>query len=311
MKRLPHPGQAQADATDLWAGAAKGNPGLLFQRFFHGYADDFNGVEPPPKREKNGGGKALFAKALIGVWRAGEKDRAAACNAYAQRMATLAQQQTLSVLGAQHPQPPLAARPFEAQGRWLTGSGISHPMEVGLAFHHTLGVPYLCGAGVKGLVHAWFDNASEEGDKTNNPQSREDLARLFGSPTQAGQLVFFDAVPTGLKNNPVKLELDVMTPHYTGWYQWDRQDEAQITSGEAVPADWHNPVPVTFFTAGGGMRLQFAIAPSLRMKGHDPAAVCADLALAWAWLEGALYWYGAGAKTAAGYGRFEAKGGGR
>ncbi len=279
---------------------SQANMGLLFNRFFAGYNNELTGIREPIKATNRDpgdpGGKAEFATHMLRAWGQGTATRQAACTAYAQRLAALATAQTQAVLGTDTAQP--ATQTFQAKGRWLTGSGISHPSEVGLAFHHTLGVPYLCGAGIKGLVRAWLTNASAEGA---SPETLKQYEQLFGSPQTAGQLVFFDAIPTGLQT----LEKDIMTPHYTGWYQWDETAAGGMQNGQTMPADWHNPIPVPFLTAGPAMQLQFAIAPSLRMKSATREAVQANLALAWQWLEGALYWYGAGAKTAAGYGRFE------
>lgn len=301
---LPHPGQDDDHSRQLWANTATrgdANAGLLFQRFFHGHAKDF--VEPLKPARNFRGGKDVFVRALLATWARTAPQRKALSNDYASRMAKVATEQTRLVLGDEAPK---AARAFEAQGRWLTGTGNSHPMEVGLTFHHTLGVPYLCGAGIKGLVLAWLKRASQEG-ATSEGFTR--FEHLFGTSGQAGELVFFDAIPVA---TPVALLPDVMTPHYTGWYQWDEENAKEIEEGKAVPADWHSPVPVPFLTVGDGMQLQFAIAPSLRLRRDSTAetqqALREDLARVWDWLEGALYWYGAGAKTATGYGRFAAQG---
>ena len=105
------------------------------------------------------------------------------------------------------------------------------------------------------------------------------LRCIFGVAGQAGKVIFFDAVPANPAN--LKLELDVMNPHYAPYYQ-----------GTQPPADYHNPVPVFFLTIGPGSEFLFAVASRearLAEKAQD-------------WLEKALTKMGIGAKTVAGYG---------
>jgi CRISPR-associated protein Cmr6 len=108
------------------------------------------------------------------------------------------------------------------------------------------------------------------------------FAKVFGkSPpdAEAGQVIFFDAIPANSAS--LKLELDVMNPHYGPYYQ-----------GAQPPADYHNPVPVFFLTIGLGSEFLFAV-----------ASQNADLATkAKEWLKKALEEMGVGAKTVAGYG---------
>ncbi len=178
-------------------------------------------------------------------------------------------------------------------GRWLdlrtsspfvSGLGRAHPVENGFAWHYTLGVPYLPGSSVKGMVRAWVTQWKEV----------EEAARLhiLGSPPpipgvvpnpRVGAVVFLDALPAG----PVELGADVMTPHYGAYYQ----------SGE-VPGDWMSPTPIPFLVVKEGVTFRFAVAP--RQPGEKSHENCTT---ACAWLKEALEWIGAGAKTAVGYGR--------
>ena len=156
-------------------------------------------------------------------------------------------------------------------------------MENGFLWHHTLGVPYLPASSVKGLVRAWAEHWLGEDEAT--------IHRLFGKDTQkseeghVGNLIFFDAFPTG----KVDLIAEVMTPHDGGWRQGDAP----------APSDWHNPTPIPFLAIAPGAHFQFCIAPR---PGGD--ANKADAKKAMQWLEEALKWLGAGAKTAVGFGRF-------
>lgn len=166
------------------------------------------------------------------------------------------------------------------QGRLVAGTGRSHPIEVGFAWHHTLGVPYIPGSGLKGIVKSW----AEEWENRK-------LDDLLGVMERVGQVVFLDALPIGA----VKLQADVMTPHYGEYYR-----------RESPPGDWLSPNPIPFLTVADGQEFLFAVVPA------DPKhATCCTPAIelleqALELLQQALAELGAGAKTAAGYGRFGA-----
>ena len=164
---------------------------------------------------------------------------------------------------------------FEAESRFVTGLGRSHPVENGFAWHPTLGAPFLPGSSVKGLARAWAESEADP-----RPDRRR-IERAFGTQGRTGTLCFLDAIPLA----PVRLEADVMTPHYAGW------------SPEKPPGDWMSPVPIPFLAVAAGARLLFSLLPR-RASGAD------DLDPATDWLASALEWAGAGAKTAVGYGRF-------
>jgi CRISPR-associated protein Cmr6 len=166
---------------------------------------------------------------------------------------------------------------FTTDGRFVTGLGRNHPVENGFAWHPTLGVPYLPGSSLKGLVRAWAER--DAGLAPSDPV----IERLFGStgtPHTAGRLVFLDAIPTA----EVRLEADVMTPHYAGWTPDD------------PPGDWRAPIPVPFLVVAPRTPFYFSILPG--------AIEHSELDGAFDWLRDALWLAGAGAKTAVGYGRF-------
>lgn len=165
------------------------------------------------------------------------------------------------------------AEVFTSQERFVTGLGRSHPVENGFAWHPTLGTPYLPGSSVKGLTRAW---AVEEGCK-------DDADRLLGSRTSVGEVGFLDAVPPA----PVRLEADVMTPHYAGW------------DSDHPPGDWCSPNPIPFLVAAAGTSLLIGLLP------RDSQLPDEDWELVRGWLRAALGTAGAGAKTAVGYGRFQ------
>ena len=166
---------------------------------------------------------------------------------------------------------------------FVTGLGNDHPVENGFAWHQTLGVPYLTGAAVKGLLRAWCEVWEEGFDSAK-------ILRWFGDTEQSGELIFFDAVPT----RPVRLKADIMTPHYGDWYAHgaDRPGRPDTT-----PADWHDPNPIPFLVVDKGEPFQFAVAR--RAESEIDLETVTNL------LANALQQLGAGAKTATGYGRMK------
>ena len=164
---------------------------------------------------------------------------------------------------------------FTTESRFVTGLGRNHPIENGFAWHPTLGTPYLPGSSVKGVVRSWAKTEAEpRPDKTV-------LNRLLGAPGNAGSICFLDAVPIA----PVKLEADVMTPHFAGW------------SKDDPPGDWRSPTPIPFLATAAETSFLFGVIPCRIVEDDDPDVVAS-------WLRCALAWVGAGARTAIGYGRF-------
>jgi CRISPR-associated protein Cmr6 len=175
---------------------------------------------------------------------------------------------------------------FKTDWRFVTGLGRQHPVENGFAWHHALGVPYLPGSSVKGMVRTWAEHWEENVETAT-------IDRIFG-PREAGKVgsvIFFDALP----DRAVRLEADIMTPHYAPWYG----------DGD-TPGDWHDPVPIPFLTVAPGQYFQFIVAP----RKPDENQHKKDAKQVRQWLKAALEFIGAGAKTAVGYGRFIPEAGG-
>lgn len=107
---------------------------------------------------------------------------------------------------------------------------------------------------------------------------------VFGTLHAEGQAIFHDAIPAA---KPM-LEVDVMTVHYPDYYQKDNKP----------PADTQSPTPIPFLTIGQ-TPFWFAVG----WQG-DPDQAAYDKAIAW--LKFGLMEFGAGAKTAVGYGHFQA-----
>ena len=183
---------------------------------------------------------------------------------------------------------------FETKWHFSTGLGLSHPVENGFAWHPSLGMPYLPGSAVKGLLRAWVEEWMFE-TKLEESQKQAKIRCWFGSDEKdnekAGDLIFFDAIPVEI----VETGPDIMTPHMGKWYE--QGDTINGSAGDAskMPADWHSPVPVIFLVVKQGSFL-FQIAP----RGNTPPD---EATAAMQQLQAALQWLGAGAKTAVGYGR--------
>ncbi|EGW21679.1 type III-B CRISPR module RAMP protein Cmr6 [Methylobacter tundripaludum] len=164
--------------------------------------------------------------------------------------------------------------------RFVSGLGAAHPYETGFIWHRTLSVPYLPGSSVKGLMRAWATHWCELTEQ-------QEITRLFGAKdgeANCGALIVFDALPS----QPPKLELDILNPHYSEYYQ----------DSTKPPADYLSPKPVFFLTVAPGQDFEFFLAPR-------PGASEQDLDTGLKLLRKALETLGAGGKTAVGYGVFK------
>ncbi len=176
----------------------------------------------------------------------------------------------------------------------------------GICLHPMSGFAYMPGSGLKGMVRAWAETVWA-GQQPDPEVAWRRIEQLFGYATNsethkiatkergwrpevvpvpdgsaAGRLVFHEAWPTVWPN----LVVDVANIHYAKYYR-----------GEDAPGDWDSPVPVYFLSMSQGAEFEFAV--SDRARNED-----GSLELAISWLVDALQAEGAGAKTAAGYGRF-------
>lgn len=177
---------------------------------------------------------------------------------------------------------------FKTQGAFITGMGNPHPIENGFTWHHTLGTPYLSGSSVKGIVKAWCEQWWMS-DDSENAEQIVTCKRIFGSykddnKDSVGTVIFHDAIPA----NPVQLKAEIMTPHYSDYYQ----------NGTPPPGDWLSPTPIPFLAVEKEQLFHFMITP--RTKQYQ-----ADTEQCFEWLKDALQFIGAGAKTSSGYGYFE------
>jgi len=252
--------------------AAGAHPGLLFDKFVEGWSEDWCSVPD--------GAKAGFLNCILHRTNDAETSiRAGLERAHLAREALLEHLMENGVKGEW--------RAFETEWRFVSGLGAGHPFETGFIWHRTLGVPYLPGSSVKGMMRAWATQWMAGAEQRENQQRVERLfgpEKVSGDGGDTGAFIAFDALPA----EPPELELDILNPHYQPYYQ---------EPAKYPPADYHNPVPVFFLTVGSGQSFRFALAPR-------PGAGITGGEMAWLWeiLSEALENLGAGGKTAVGYG---------
>jgi CRISPR-associated protein Cmr6 len=191
-----------------------------------------------------------------------------------------------------------------------------------ILLHHTYGVPYLPGSGLKGITRAWMRQTvgvaerqtrqtqlAEAWDNMRSDARDQDLVRaLFGSiPRQtdgdearaeAGAVEFLDALwipekPTGANGDWSPLALDVINPHQSAYY-----------TGDKPPADTNEPIPTHRLTVSPGTRFCVVVEG---VRANQDVTPWVDFAVDQL-LGPALASMGFGAWTNAGYGRFEMKG---
>lgn len=181
---------------------------------------------------------------------------------------------------------------YKTHWHFVTGMGNPHPVENGFSWHPTLGVPYLSGATVKGIVRSWLEvwEPSE-----NDIEKQQQLLTWFGStdknPThpnyqsQTGALIFFDAIPV----EPVSLGIDIMTPHMGKWYEQGQSITNLDEQATLIPADWHDPIPIPYLVT---KQARFLFSIALRPRRNDTDQKI-DLTLVKTALTNALDWLGA------------------
>ena len=245
--------------------ASRMNMGLWFERYFHGYADDFSQVDKDARTEWL---RRLNTDALGDTKTLRQKTEA-----------------IYQMARAHHGQ----AKVYRCTAPFVTGMGNPHPMENGFTWHPTLGMPYLPGSSVKGLVRAAIEIAYEGDDRPALLQRWFGTAEKGDVAEASGSFIFLDALPTA----PCKLVAEVMTPHMGKWYE---KGGKTPLNKEVQPGDWHSPVPVGYLTARN-LSLQFAVLPRAGC-----AQATQELEQVWQALDYALQWLGAGSKTAQGFG---------
>jgi CRISPR-associated protein Cmr6 len=176
----------------------------------------------------------------------------------------------------------------------LTGTGEQGVQEVGIALHGTYGWPAVRGSTLKGVADAYARGAADPPE----PEARR--GSVFGLPRVGvaddeparGEVAFLDALPA----EPLPVTMHVLTPHVRDYYA-----EPAPGASRQPPAEYHNPVPVTFLAVGGersGQTGQRQTCGFMVTLVGNPGGVAAARRL----LVEAVTEIGLGAKTAAGYG---------
>ncbi len=202
---------------------------------------------------------------------------------------------------------------FKPEWHLALGLGIPSVFETSINLHHLYGVPYINGSTLKGAVRAFVVAKYFEGNEGKAIENSKDFCDLFGCPKKiavenkeekkddytsiykeerAGQLIFFDALPS---NPKVQIIEDILNPHFDKYYN----EEAP-----KPPADWQMPVPINFLVVKN-TPFQFIIGLK---KGKENKTVSFDgkqfstIDFAQQMLKEALTEGGIGAKTSVGYG---------
>lgn len=163
----------------------------------------------------------------------------------------------------------------------------------GICLNHLYGFAYLPGSGLKGMARSFAQNIWRKA-QVDKVSADSAIGAIFGKSKSAdcqdesaGQVVFHDAWPAQCP----QLQIDITNNHHGAYY--DAQGK--------YPGDWENPIPVYFLAIKEGVNFKFAVSK----RNLDVRDELLDIAQEW--LKSALCHLGAGAKTFAGYGRFEIK----
>lgn len=191
--------------------------------------------------------------------------------------------------------------------RLTTGLGQPHPSGNGFVFHPSLAVPFAPGSGIKQVareVLEWLEPREIFG---NDVPSGDEIGKIFGREPSgsdegsAGDVDFLDGLPI----EPIVLTAEITNPHYGPYYSGVDPARGARTGnaagGGVEPADWYDPVPVTFLAVEAGAEFNFAVLPR-RRKNEDSVRrtrVAAKL------LKAGLSHCGFGARTTLDYGRFK------
>lgn len=176
----------------------------------------------------------------------------------------------------------------ETDSRLIIGLGGTSVIETGMTLHPLYGFPYLPGSGLKGLARAYAEIAEVA--------SKEELHVIFGSDDKnprlaseniQGRVFFMDGLPITFP----KLDLDIMNPHYSDYYSGKKDSKGN----PIPPADYLNPIPVTFLAVAAGQPFSFAVFSRDKELAEKATQ----------WLIGGLTELGAGGKTNVGYGYFK------
>ena len=259
------------------------NLGLLFNKFVFAWSDNWTTEEKTNREKVNL--KADFIKKV--------KENSTYSTANKELVSSVQSRQKAMLQALQASG--WYVEPFEAttDSRLIIGLGGTSVIETGMTLHPLYGFPYLPGSGLKGLARAHAEIAIEH--EPTEEEFRKELREIFGSEykdrhatnNRQGRVFFMDGLPTTFP----KLDLDIMNPHYSKYYQGEKDSKGNLIP----PADYLNPIPVTFLAVAQDQKFSFAVC------SRDEALA----EKAKSWLICGLTDLGAGGKTNVGYGYFK------
>jgi CRISPR-associated protein Cmr6 len=170
---------------------------------------------------------------------------------------------------------------FVSNYRLVVGLGGPCVYETSITLHHIYGIPYIPATSIKGVVRSWIIQSVFNFDE-KAALKHPDFCNWFGSQSNSGGFVFFDAFPTQLPN----IEPDIMNVHYPKYY-----------NGSEPPTDTQSPIPVVFLTV--------VDTPFMFLIGSKHSKLTEskiENKTIGEWLIEVLSEHGIGAKTAVGYG---------
>jgi len=268
--KLPLPSDTQLVLKDKNNILRTSNLGLLFNKYVYSWQ---NGWQMEEKNSKE------FRQQVI---------RNIVSEMPKEYLSAISKRQTALIQGLKGADWQVESFEMVTDARLIIGLGGTSVIETGITLHPLYGFPYIPASGLKGLARAYAEIVAEA--------SKEKKLLIFGSedkdPQHAsnniqGRVFFMDGLPIKFPD----LDLDIMNPHYGDYYQ-GKQD----SKGNPIPpADYLNPVPVTFLTVAAGQIFSFAL-----FSRHDELVKKTKQ-----WLIGGLTELGAGGKTNVGYGYFK------
>ncbi len=170
--------------------------------------------------------------------------------------------------------------------RFATGLGNDHPTENGFSFEHTTGLPVIAGTMLKGLCRAAAPSFGWENKEIERLFGPSEI--LSGMEAWQGCLFFFDAFPLEWPT----LTVDIANCHHQN-YNGETDSTEQSNRSKASPRETDDTNPVYFISLARNTNFLFPLLVPNEEKEQIEKL-----------LKNALYFFGVGAKTAVGYGRF-------
>jgi len=162
------------------------------------------------------------------------------------------------------------------------------PLEIGIAWHPYLNLPYIPSTALKGVLRAYIEELKTKERSVCDISFEE----LIGSTSKASGIFVSDALPVKFSKKTL-IEPDVLTPHYS---------EARADTEYGISEVQAKPVPIVFPTIAPGTTLRFVMAVhnrgSTMIDSQKAKCLVKELPSI---IEKALE-YGIGAKTSVGYG---------